>query len=210
MPFAFYNRLSPARRRTYDRSDAIETVPVGHPAAARTLSVAIEQALAAEQPAPVRAARQQLLDLLTSDLGVPPVRVRVLAVRPNGDWGELHGLYLPAEDSARARIEVWMRTARRQKTVAPRTFLRTLLHELCHHLDYELFGFEETFHTEGFYKRESHLLAVIAGPPRPARRDATGSAASRQDEAGRSPADDEAPAASTLTGTRGASAQSSS
>ncbi|MBK8019762.1 MAG: SprT-like domain-containing protein [Betaproteobacteria bacterium] len=32
----------------------------------------------------------------------------------------------------------------------PRTFLRTLLHELCHHLDYEMFRLEETFHTEGF------------------------------------------------------------
>lgn len=210
MPFAFYSRLSPTRRRTYDRSDAIETVPVGHPAAARTLSAAIEQALAAEQPAPVRVACQQLLDLLTSDLGVPPVRVRVLAVRPNGEWGELHGLYLPAEGSAPARIEVWMRTARRQKTVAPRTFLRTLLHELCHHLDYELFGLEETFHTEGFYKRESHLLAVIAGPPRLGRRGVTGPAGSRQEKAGRLPADDEPAAGSTHTGTRGASAQSSS
>jgi hypothetical protein len=42
--------------------------------------------------------------------------------------------------------------------VAFRSFLRTLLHELCHHLDYELFKMEETFHTEGFYKRESSLF----------------------------------------------------
>jgi hypothetical protein len=48
--------------------------------------------------------------------------------------------------------------------VAFRTFLRTLLHELCHHLDYELYRFPETFHTEGFYKRESNLLAQLAGP----------------------------------------------
>jgi hypothetical protein len=31
-------------------------------------------------------------------------------------------------------------------------------HSLCHHLDYELYKLPETFHTEGFYKRESSLL----------------------------------------------------
>ena len=55
-------------------------------------------------------------------------------------------------------MTVWMRTAKHRRVVAFRTFLRTLLHELCHDLDYELFGLEETFHTEGFYKRESSLL----------------------------------------------------
>jgi hypothetical protein len=40
-------------------------------------------------------------------------------------------------------------------------------HEICHHLDYELFALPETFHTDGFYKRESSLanalLAAEAG-----------------------------------------------
>ena len=57
-----------------------------------------------------------------------------------------------------AIIKLWMRTAKNQRVVAFRSFLRTLLHELCHHLDYELFKLEETFHTEGFYKRESSLF----------------------------------------------------
>ena len=39
--------------------------------------------------------------------------------------------------------------------------MRTLIHELCHHLDYELYALEETFHTEGFYKRESSLVAAL-------------------------------------------------
>jgi hypothetical protein len=45
--------------------------------------------------------------------------------------------------------------------VAFKTFLRTLVHEVCHHLDYELFRLAETFHTEGFYKRESTLTAAL-------------------------------------------------
>jgi len=55
-----------------------------------------------------------------------------------------------------------MRTAQRRQIVAFRTFLRTLLHELCHHLDYELLKLTESFHTEGFYQRESSLLNQLA------------------------------------------------
>jgi hypothetical protein len=56
-----------------------------------------------------------------------------------------------------------MRTAQRRQVVKFRTFLRTLLHELCHHLDYELLRLADSFHTEGFYKRESSLLRQILG-----------------------------------------------
>lgn len=93
----------------------------------------------------------------------PPVRVRVLLRRPSNAGGELHGLYEPGEAGARAVISVWMRTARKDQVVKFRTFLRTLVHELCHHLDYELYRLPETFHTEGFYARESALMRELLG-----------------------------------------------
>jgi hypothetical protein len=58
-----------------------------------------------------------------------------------------------------------MRTVARKQVVAFKTFLRTILHELCHHLDYELYKLPETFHTEGFYKRESSLYYQLRGEP---------------------------------------------
>jgi hypothetical protein len=61
-------------------------------------------------------------------------------------------------------ITVWMRTAAKKHVVAFKTFLRTVLHEICHHLDYELYGLEESFHTEGFFKRESSLFHQTVGP----------------------------------------------
>jgi hypothetical protein len=70
----------------------------------------------------------------------------------------LHGLYVPTQGRTPAVITVWMRTAQRRQVVAFRSFLRTLLHEICHHIDYELFLLEESYHTEGFYKRESSLF----------------------------------------------------
>ena len=45
--------------------------------------------------------------------------------------------------------------------VAFRTFLRTLLHELGHHLDYEYLRLAESFHTEGFFRRESSLFRQL-------------------------------------------------
>jgi DinB family protein len=94
---------------------------------------------------------------LAEVLGAPPVRVEVLAARPHARWGELHGLYT-AERGKRPKIQLWMRTAKQKRVVAFRTYLRTLLHEVGHHLDYTVLRLGESYHTEGFYKRESSLF----------------------------------------------------
>lgn len=163
MPFAYFDRLSPARKVVYLRSDAIERIALPSGRSLSRVVAQIEQELRAEGRKQVEAAAQTLLSELTGRLKVPPVRAKVLTVRPSGNWGELHGLYEPAEDGTSALITVWMRTVARKQVVAFRTFLRTLLHELCHHLDYELYKFPETFHTQGFYRRESNLMAQLAG-----------------------------------------------
>jgi hypothetical protein len=72
-----------------------------------------------------------------------------------------------------ARIRVWMRTARKGRVVAFRTFLRTLIHELGHHLDFELLRLDPTLHTEGFFRRESALFRLLV-PGEPARRGGVG------------------------------------
>lgn len=172
MPFAYYARLSAADQRTYRASDAIERLdlPAGFSEAAAVDAIAA--ALAADDRAACERACQRLTDALARGYAVPPIRVKVLAKRPSNDYGELHGLYEPAEGRAPATVTVWMRTAQRRQVVAFRSFLRTLVHEIGHHLDYEMYEFAETFHTEGFYKRESTLanalIALMADPP-PAR-----------------------------------------
>jgi hypothetical protein len=168
MPFAYYAKLSPARQRIYRKSDAIHSLglPPGVDVAGPVK--AIGDALAADDRAATQAACQRLVDALTAGYRVPPVKVRVLARRPSDASGELHGLYEPQDGATRARITVWRRTAARRQVVAFRTFLRTIVHEVCHHLDYELFALEETFHTEGFYKRESSLANALLASVDPA------------------------------------------
>jgi hypothetical protein len=161
MPFAYYARLSAARQRVYRQSDAIQSLELPEGVAAAAQVAQLRAGLGREDRGAVRSAAQDLINALIAGYRVPKIRVRVLARRPADDGGELHGLYEPEDDGAPARITVWMRTAARKDVVAFKTFLRTLIHELCHHLDYELYGLPETFHTEGFYKRESSLVNAL-------------------------------------------------
>jgi len=165
MPFAYYDRLSAARKRTYRKSDAIARIALPDAPALVPLAAAIGPALATGEPGATQPPCQALVDALNAQLGTPPVRVRILARRPSDAGGELHGLYEPDNGGTVARVSVWMRTAARDEVVKFRTFLRTLAHEFCHHVDYELYRLPETFHTEGFYARESALVREMLGEP---------------------------------------------
>jgi hypothetical protein len=158
MPFAYYASLSAARQRIYRQSAAIETLDLPPGSTAGREAARIRASLCCEDRAGVEVASQHLVDALTAGYRVPRIRVRVLAQRPADDGGELHGLYEPDDDGKPARITVWMRTAARRDVVAFKTFLRTLIHELCHHLLRAPRC--RTFHT-GFYKRESTLVAAL-------------------------------------------------
>lgn len=170
MPFAYFDKLTAARKRTYRRSDAILRVAIPDAGALVAFARAVGPALEAADRPGVERACQALADGLNARLATPAVRVRVLERRPADSGGELQGLYEPDEvTGGTARITVWMRTAQRRQVVKFRTFLRTLVHEVCHHLDYELYKLPETFHTEGFYARESTMMRELLGEaPRPA------------------------------------------
>ena len=120
---------------------------------------ALRAALAADDARGVRTASIALCAGLSAALGAPTPVVEILAVRPSEDWGELHGLYTTGDEPP--RIQVWMRTAKKGRVVAFKTFLRTLLHELGHHLDFEVLRLDQSFHTEGFFRRESGLVKAL-------------------------------------------------
>ncbi len=167
MPYAYFARLSKANKAIYRQSDAIDRIALNNATSLRPLVKRLEKTLALENRAAVEAAVRPLCDALIADVGAAKLTVKVLAARPSDDWGELHGLYEPAEGRRRAQVTVWMRTAQHKKVVAFRTFLRTILHELCHHFDYEVLGLDDSFHTEGFFKRESSLFRqLIPATPR--------------------------------------------
>ena len=97
--------------------------------------------------------------------GVPECSVRVLAARPlrvrEYSTTELFGDYHPGA----LVIRVWRRTAIRKEITSFGTFLSTLCHEFCHHLDFHRFAFRDSWHTRGFYERTALLYHHARGTP---------------------------------------------
>ncbi|MFQ5525688.1 MAG: hypothetical protein ACE5GX_05445 [Thermoanaerobaculia bacterium] len=163
MPFPYYNRLNHEHKAIYRASDRIAGIAIPSPERLCGAARDIDEALRLESRLELNLACQELSDKLLEQLDVEPVTIKVLAARPSRDWGELQGLYESSDGVANALVTVWMRTAQKKQVVAFKTFLRTLLHELGHHLDYEYLELAESFHTEGFFKRESSLFHQIVG-----------------------------------------------
>jgi hypothetical protein len=160
----FRHRLTRTQQRIYDRSNQVASIKLPFlPQLSHSLA-GLPAALEAGDQVRVERTAQQLADCVTAALRIAGVRIRVNGTRPSNTRGELHGLYTRPEGGERAKIEVWMRTAKRKQVVAYKTFLRTVLHELCHHLDYELLRLADSFHTDGFYQRESSLFRQIGVP----------------------------------------------
>ena len=157
MPFAYYARLSRSQQAVYRKSDAIVEIRLEDPIVLDPRVAALELALKTEERAATERASQELVTGLTDAMGLPEVRVEVLAARPHSRWGELHGLYTH-ERGRKPKIQLWMRTAKKRRVVAFRSYLRTLLHEVGHHVDYTGLRLPESYHTQGFYKRESSLF----------------------------------------------------
>ena len=165
MAFSYFPRLSPRLQKIYLQSDRIVDLPIPRPDLLEALVAGLRLALEAEDRRATELAAGFLVKGLTEMLKAPPVRVEVLAARPRSSSGELHGLY--TRGSGQARIQVWMRTAAHKRVVAFRTFLRTLVHEVGHHLDYTYLRLGDSLHTEGFFRRESSLVRQLLGEASP-------------------------------------------
>jgi hypothetical protein len=129
------------------------------------ISKSIEEAMQTVKAANVRRPCAEFLERAAGFYGVPPCSVRVLAARPlkvREQWTtELFGDY----DPQTMIIRLWMRTAVRKDVTSFGTFLSTLCHEFCRHLDFHLFKFADSWHTRGFYERTAVLYHHARGTP---------------------------------------------
>ena len=125
----------------------------------------LESAMKASAAPDVRKSCGEFLAIASDFYKVPPCGIRVLAARPlrvRESWStELFGDYQPET----MLIRVWMRTAVRKEVTSFGTFLSTLCHEFCHHLDFQLFRFPDSWHTRGFYERTAALYHHARGTP---------------------------------------------
>jgi len=133
----------------------------------RLLAHAIESLMENGKPAAVQGACAEFMAAASNFYGVSKPAVRALAARPirvrEGGWAtELFGDYTPST----AAIRIWTRTAVQKRVTSFGTFLSTLCHEFCHHLDCQRFGFRQSPHTRGFYERTAVLYHHARGTPR--------------------------------------------
>ena len=158
--YPYYRKLSAAQKRIYDKSDSVPGLDLPQADRFRSCMSDLKRALEKEDKRTAQSAAQRMVSGLCEVFGVERAAIKVLAKRPSKDWGELHGLY-EREEGVTDQITVWMRTAERKQVVAFKTFLRTIIHEFMHHLDYVLLELEDSFHTEGFFKRESSIVRQL-------------------------------------------------
>jgi hypothetical protein len=156
---------SKARQKLFLDSDRLEMLPLPPDGALAALGSRIEAAMKAVNAAGVRSASDEFLRAASDFYRVPRCPLRVLAARPlrvrEYSTSELFGDYHPDTKA----IRVWMRTAVRKEVTSFGTFLSTLCHEFCHHLDFHRFGFGDSWHTRGFYGRAAVLYHHAKGTP---------------------------------------------
>ena len=160
---------APPRRknlRAFIESDELHALPLPNDDRLLRIAGAIESAMKAGKPAKVLDASQEFLTTASSFYQVRKCGLRVLAVRPlrvrEYSTFELFGDYHPDT----ILIRVWMRTAVHKRVTSFGTFLSTLCHEFCHHLDFHKFRFPDSWHTRGFYERTAVLYHHAKGTTR--------------------------------------------
>lgn len=154
-----------SEKEEYARSDKLISLPLPPADPLREYALQLKEALANEDRKAILSASKLLLNTLSDDFAVERPKTKILSVRPRevrGDWEfQTFGDY----DTETAVLRLWMKTAIQKKTSAYGTFLNTLVHEFCHHLDVVSLDMPNTFHTRGFYERVGELYHHVQNTP---------------------------------------------
>jgi len=154
-----------ANRAAFLESDRIRTLDLPQDGCLLPIAKCIDSAMKNRTSADASRACAEFLNAASGFYKVPACGIRVLAARPlrvRESWStELFGDYTQET----MMIRVWMRTAVRKEVTSFGTFLSTLCHEFCHHLDFQKFGFPDSWHTRGFYERAAALYHNARGTP---------------------------------------------
>jgi hypothetical protein len=153
-------------RARFLESDRLTALEVPEDDRLQASANSIDSAMLRSNASSVRQACTEFLSIASGFYLVRQPGIRVLAARPlrvreGGSAIELFGDY----DPETLLIRLWMRTAIRKQVTSYGTFLSTLCHEFCHHLDCQRFGWRESCHTRGFYQRTAALYHHARGTP---------------------------------------------
>ena len=149
-------------RNLFTESDRVNTLGLPTDNRLSRIATAIEAAMKIGKTPGVLALSREFLDTAADFYQVKHCNLRVLEARPlrvkERSTLELFGDYHPDT----ILIRVWMKTAVRKEVTSFGTFLSTLCHEFCHHLDFQ--RCPDSWHTRGFYERTARLSVQMLRP----------------------------------------------
>lgn len=149
----------------YMRSDSMRVLALPPGDKLQGLAANLKVAMKTDDRKEVHAASAALMKELSVAFLVSPPPLKVLSARPlrvtENYATETFGDY----DFESTQIRLWMRTAVQKKTTSFGTYLSTLCHEFCHHLDVVALELPHTYHTRGFYERSALLYHHVQNTP---------------------------------------------
>ena len=152
-------------QKLFASSDQLAALPLPPDDRFKTIAAQIDSAMHGGTIRDVAGGCEEFLVTASDFYQVRRCPVRVLAARPlrvrERSTIELFGDYHPDT----MLIRVWMRTAVRKEITSFGTFLSTLCHEFCHHLDFRRFRSGTSWHTRGDYERTGVLYHHARGTP---------------------------------------------
>lgn len=111
----------------------------------------------------------KLANMICGDLKVAPVSVAYSGRQPHSTsanaWTgktRINKKTLGQYSTGMHVIRIFKHTAVQKKEITAKVALDTLLHELCHHFDYEIVKLNKSIHSSGFYKRIGSLSSALS------------------------------------------------
>lgn len=148
---------------SYDKSKNLDTIP-----GLKKFPIELKNDLIESVSVLDRQVKGQLIiNVICDQLKIPRIRLNV------SDAPQKHSMYVTGRlkrktlgqythrGNSGIGIQIWNLTAKQHKVVSGKTFFHTLLHEVCHHIDCAYFGFIDSPHTSGFYRRISYLESMF-------------------------------------------------
>ncbi len=145
--------------RDYERSNDVLELSVAPEADALWATTTLREALLANDRRLVEEASQSIVTSLCRSVGVRDLLVKVGYKRLVRGRVQYYGFC--GKDGY---MTLYFRTGKTNKPVAHKTYLRTLVHELTHHLDWVHLRLLHSFHTKGFYGRVRSLYQGLLDP----------------------------------------------
>ncbi|MEK7865613.1 MAG: hypothetical protein AAB434_02955 [Planctomycetota bacterium] len=145
--------------RDYERSNDVLELTIAPATDAVEAASRLAGGLVANDRIAVEVASQAIVSSLCRSLGVRDLPVKVGYKRLVRGRVQFYGFC--GKDGY---MTLYFRTGKTNKPVAHKTYLRTLVHELTHHLDWVHLRLLHSFHTKGFYGRVRSLYQGLLDP----------------------------------------------